>query len=111
MFPLRCRLLSFNRYRRSRGTHNPEEDTTWRIQERLGEGFVPSTDQILIRKPEIVQPRAKQEQIICTQFRSFDYLPLLAAQLVDGRPLPSSGTFDDIPEMPTGGRLRLGFRV
>ncbi|OGY88054.1 MAG: hypothetical protein A2233_04660 [Candidatus Kerfeldbacteria bacterium RIFOXYA2_FULL_38_24] len=41
-----------------------------------------------------------QKRIINTQFRSFDYLPRLAAEIVHGRPLPITETFSEIPIMP-----------
>uniref|UniRef100_A0A6U4K6Q5 Uncharacterized protein n=2 Tax=Hemiselmis andersenii TaxID=464988 RepID=A0A6U4K6Q5_HEMAN len=50
--------------------------------------------------PHMGLPPARQEHIIHTQFRSFDFLPLLAAHIVGGRDLPASGTFADVPEMP-----------
>ncbi len=40
-----------------------------------------------------------QERIIHTQFRSFDYLPRLAAQITAGRDLPVTEVFTDVPEM------------
>lgn len=40
-----------------------------------------------------------QDRIIHTQFRSFDYLPRLAAAVMSGQKLPSD-TWKDIPEMP-----------
>lgn len=42
----------------------------------------------------------KQERIINTQFRSFDYLPRLAHALSTGADLPTTDHFDEVPLMP-----------
>lgn len=42
----------------------------------------------------------RQAHVINTQFRSFDYLPLLAGQLCAGAPLPVSSTMSEVPPMP-----------
>lgn len=41
-----------------------------------------------------------QDRIIHTQFRSFDYLPRLAADLISGKELPVTEQFTAVPEMP-----------
>ena len=42
----------------------------------------------------------RQAQVINTQFRSFDYLPLLAAQLLGYASLPVTSVISEIPNMP-----------
>ncbi len=42
----------------------------------------------------------KQEHIINTQFRSFDYLPRLAAHIMAGEQLPKTDTFTQVPLIP-----------
>lgn len=49
--------------------------------------------------PHMGLDAASQERIIHTQFRSFDYLPRLAAALMDGADLPHE-EFSEVPEMP-----------
>ncbi len=41
-----------------------------------------------------------QERIIHTQFRSFDYLPRLAAHIMAGEKLPKTDTFTQVPLIP-----------
>lgn len=41
-----------------------------------------------------------QERIINTQFRSFDYLPRLAAQIMGGKELPVTESWSEVPQMP-----------
>ncbi len=41
-----------------------------------------------------------QDRIIHTQFRSFDYLPRLAAQIMNAVELPVTEVFTDVPAMP-----------
>lgn len=50
--------------------------------------------------PHMQLDEVTQKRIINTQFRSFDYLPRLAQQLVLGRDLPVTEQWSDVPEMP-----------
>lgn len=50
--------------------------------------------------PHMDLPEDVQERIIHTQFRSLDYLPRLAAAIVNGKKLPVTEVFSDIPKMP-----------
>lgn len=54
--------------------------------------------------PEVVPhmdvDEVAREKIINTQFRSFNYLPRLARDVMYGKDLPVSWTFDEIPDMP-----------
>lgn len=50
--------------------------------------------------PHMGLDEATQERIIHTQFRSFDYLPRLAAALVSGKDLPVTEEFDAMPKIP-----------
>lgn len=42
----------------------------------------------------------QREHIVNTQFRSFDYLPRLAAHIMAGQDLPKTDTFKQVPIMP-----------
>lgn len=50
--------------------------------------------------PHMNLSKEDQERIINTQFRSFDYLPRLAAHIMAGVELPKTDTFDSVPLMP-----------
>lgn len=55
---------------------------------------IPKTVPHMDLEPEV------QNRIIHTQFRSFDYLPRLAAAIMEGKALPVTEIFDKVPEMP-----------
>lgn len=50
--------------------------------------------------PHMQLDEVSQQRIINTQFRSFDYLPRLAQQVVAGRDLPVTEQWSDVPQMP-----------
>lgn len=50
--------------------------------------------------PQMKLSKKEQERIIHTQFRSFDYLPRLAAAIMEGQELEHTSIFDSMPIMP-----------
>ena len=50
--------------------------------------------------PHMNLDKETQDRIIHTQFRSFDYLPRLAAHIMEGTDLPVTEIFDSMPIMP-----------
>mmetsp|Transcript_18891 Transcript_18891/g.38478 ORF Transcript_18891/g.38478 Transcript_18891/m.38478 type:complete len:376 (-) Transcript_18891:241-1368(-) len=70
------------------------------LQQMKGFQFAISLYDIPSTVPHMGLSVERQHHVINTQFRSFDYLPLLAAQLVGGKELPVSGTMKDVPWMP-----------
>jgi len=70
------------------------------LQQMKGSAFSIDLYEIPATVPHMGLSAERQAHVINTQFRSFDYLPLLAAQLVDAKPLPVSRTMASVPHMP-----------
>mmetsp|Transcript_43706 Transcript_43706/g.103858 ORF Transcript_43706/g.103858 Transcript_43706/m.103858 type:complete len:367 (-) Transcript_43706:255-1355(-) len=70
------------------------------LQKMIGRPLSLEVYEIPTAVPHMGLSLERQEHVIHTQFRSFDYLPLLAATLVSGKELPVSRIEGDLPEMP-----------
>lgn len=70
------------------------------LQRMLGHRLKLYVYEIPSTVPHMGLSHERQSQVINTQFRSFDYLPLLAAQLITGAELPVSHVQDDVCDMP-----------
>jgi len=70
------------------------------LQRMLGRRLKMYVYEIPATVPFMGLSQDRQAQVINTQFRSFDYLPLLAAQLIAGADLPVTHVIDNISDMP-----------
>lgn len=69
------------------------------IQKLVGEKLTIQVYDIPKVVPHMNLDEERQERIIHTQFRSFDYLPRLAAAVMNGEKLPYE-EYSEVPEMP-----------
>ncbi len=70
------------------------------IQKLRGKNITVDVYDIPTVVPHMNVDEETQERIIDTQFRSFDYLPRLAAGLVGGEDYPRTTKWDEVPLMP-----------
>ena len=70
------------------------------LQRMLGRDLKLFVYDIPATVPHMGLSAERQAQVINTQFRSFDYLPLLAAQLLGYASLPVTSVISEIPNMP-----------
>lgn len=70
------------------------------LQRMLGRSLKLFVYEIPVTVPYMGLSEERQAQVINTQFRSFDYLPLLAAQLLGGAKIPVTYVQDEIAQMP-----------
>jgi len=70
------------------------------LEKILGRTLALEVYEIPSTVPHMGLSEERQQHVISTQFRSFDYLPLLAATLVSGTPLPVSRVVEGVPPMP-----------